>query len=199
MYYKFLIMNFIRKNISTLIFAILLLLIVFVPNTKAYFLHGLMQIGLFSPNNEGVLNAERINLSGVKFKDSKGNTLDLGNLEGKIIFINFWATWCPPCIAEMPSLNKLYNRFKNDKSVVFLFVDADGDFDTSLSFLSKRKYQFPLYKMEAYIPDQFFAGTLPTTVIIDKKGRLSFKHEGLANYADEKFVQFIEKLKASNL
>lgn len=192
-------MVFIKKNVATIIFIIFLILIVFVPNTKAFFLRSLMEIGFFSPANEGNVNAKKINLGGIEFKDTNGKIVDLGSLEGKVIFINFWATWCPPCIAEMPSLNKLYNQFKEDKNIVFLFVDADGDFANSSAFLKKRAYQMPLYKMEANIPDQLFSGSLPTTIILDKKGRLSFKHEGLANYADKKFADFIEKLKVSNL
>ena len=136
-----------------------------------------------------------VSLKGILFKDIKGNLIDLGDLKGKIIFLNFWATWCPPCSAEMPSINKLYTQFKDDKNVVFIFADADGDFVKSSRFMADHKYAMPVYKVESEIPEKVFAGALPTTVIFDKEGRLSFKHEGVANYADKKIVDFLNKLK----
>jgi predicted transcriptional regulator len=92
----------------------------------------------------------------------------------------------------------LYAQFKDDKNIVFIFADADGDFAKSGKFMSDRKYAMPVYKVESEIPEQIFAGTLPTTVIFDKQGRLSFRHEGVANYADQKIVDFLNKLKSSN-
>lgn len=189
-------MKFIRKNIFNTLFVVFLLVIVFVPDVKAFFIKGLMEIGFYKPNVE--TPKENIpGLNGIRFKDAKGNVIDLGDLKGKVIFLNFWATWCPPCRAEMPSINKLYAKFKDDKGIIFIFADADGDFSKSGKFMYDRKYAMPVYKVESDIPEKVFAGTLPTTVIFDKQGRLSFRHEGVANYADQKIVDFINKLKGS--
>jgi thiol-disulfide isomerase/thioredoxin len=190
-------MKFIKKNIFNALFIIILLVIVLVPDAKAFLIRGLMEIGFYSPKVE---NTKEIatSLEGIQFKDVKRNLIDLGDLKGKVIFLNFWATWCPPCRAEMPSINKLYAQFKDDKDVVFIFADADGDFVKSGKFMSDRKYAMPVYKVESNIPEQVFTGALPTTVIFDKQGRLSFKHEGVANYADKKIVDFLKKLKNTN-
>ncbi|MFD2582749.1 TlpA family protein disulfide reductase [Pedobacter vanadiisoli] len=189
-------MKFIRKNIFNALFVLFILIIVFVPDAKAFFLKGLMEIGFYKPNTE--TSGESVaGLDGIRFKDVKGNLVDLGDLKGKVIFLNFWATWCPPCRAEMPSVNKLYKQFKDDTDIVFIFADADGDFAKSGKFMSDRKYEMPIYKVESDIPEKVFAGALPTTVIFDKQGRLSFKHEGVANYADKKVIDFIRKLKNS--
>ncbi|WP_421945337.1 TlpA family protein disulfide reductase [Pedobacter sp.] len=153
-----------------------------------------MEIGLYSPKVEKTEVVE-MDLSGIRFTNLKGETTDLNDLKGKVIFLNFWATWCPPCRAEMPSINKLYSQFKNDKNVVFLFVDADSDLPKSIKFMTDRKYEMPIYKSASEVPQQIFSGSLPTTVIFDKQGRLSFKHEGIANYADKKFIEFINQLK----
>ena len=190
-------MKFIRKNIFNALFIIVLLVIVFVPDAKAFLIRGLMEIGFYTPKIEAH-NEFSASLKGIQFEDVKGNVIDLGDLKGKVIFLNFWATWCPPCRAEMPSINKLYNQFKDDKNVVFIFADADGDFTKSGKFMSDRKYIMPIYKVESNIPEQIFTGALPTTVIFDKQGRLSFKHEGVANYADKKIIDFLNKLKNSN-
>ena len=190
-------MKFIRKNILNILFIVILLVVVFVPDAKAFFIKGLMEIGFYNPEIEAP--KENIAaLNGIQFKDAKGRLVDLGDLKGKIIFLNFWATWCPPCRAEMPSINKLYNQFKDDKDVVFIFADADGELIKSTKFMFDRKYSMPVYKVESDIPEQIFTGSLPTTVIFDKQGRLSFKHEGVANYADKKIIDFLNKLKVSN-
>ncbi len=107
-------MAFIRKNLLNGLFIILLLVIVLVPDAKAFLIKGLMEIGFFKARVETPV-ASGMNLSGIRFKDAKGNQVDLGDLKGKVIFLNFWATWCPPCRAEMPSVNKLYKQFKADK------------------------------------------------------------------------------------
>jgi thiol-disulfide isomerase/thioredoxin len=190
-------MKFVKKNILNALFIVMLLVIVFVPDAKAFFIKGLMEVGFYSPKVE--MPKEKVSgLNGIQFKDAKGKLIDLGDLKGKVIFLNFWATWCPPCRAEMPSINKLYVQFKSDKDIVFIFADADGDFVKSNEFMASRKYEMPVYKVESNISEQIFTGSLPTTVIFDKQGRLSFKHEGVANYADKKIVDFLNKLKSSN-
>ncbi|RZL17646.1 MAG: TlpA family protein disulfide reductase [Pedobacter sp.] len=184
-----------KKHIGTFAFAAFLLVILFVPAAKAKLIEGLMEIGLFKPNVSEKNKPVNSDLSAIKFKDAKGNVLSLADLKGKIIFLNFWATWCPPCLAEMPSINKLYTQFKNDPNVIFIFADADGDLIKSGKFMTNRKFDMPVYKVESEIPEQIFSGALPTTVIFDKQGRISFMHEGIANYSNKKFVDFLNKLK----
>lgn len=190
-------LKFIRKNIVNATFVVLLLVIILVPDAKAFLIKGLMEIGFFKPKIETPV-ASGMNLSGIRFKDAKGNTIDLGDLKGKVIFLNFWATWCRPCRAEMPSVNKLYKQFKADQNIVFIFADADGDLAKSTRFMTDRKYELPVYKVESDVPEQIFSGSLPTTVIFDKQGRLALHHEGAADYADKKIVDFLNKLSRSN-
>lgn len=191
------ILKFLKKNGSTAFIFLLLLILLFVPDAKAMLMQGLMKVGLFSPKIEQTEKTVT-DLSGIVFSNGQGERVDLGNLTGKVIFINFWATWCPPCRAEMPGLSNLYQKFKNDKEVVFLFVDADGDLKKSAKYMQKNNYTMPIFKTESNIPSKIFESTLPTTVIFDKLGRLSFKHEGMADYSEQKFVDFLNKLKELN-
>ena len=186
----------IKKYISNGIFILILALILFVPSAKALVIQGLMQIGLFNPDvqYEKTLAAPALDL---KFKDQNGKTIALNELKGKVVFLNFWATWCPPCLAEMPSINKLYQQYKNNGDVVFILLDADSNFEKANGYMKAKKYDMPVYQMASNVPEQIFAGSLPTTVVFDTKGRLSFKHEGAANYHSKKFVAFIEKLRKS--
>lgn len=186
----------IKKYISNGIFIAVLALLVFVPSAKALLIQGLMQVGLFNPDvkSENTALAPTLDL---RFKDQNGKVITLNQLKGKVVFLNFWATWCPPCLAEMPSINKLYEQHKQNDDVVFILLDADSDFEKANGYMKARKYTMPVYQMASSVPDQIFAGSLPTTVVFDKQGRLSFKHEGAANYNSKKFVAFVEKLRKS--
>lgn len=191
-----------KKNISNTIFVALLLVLIFVPEAKALMMQGLMKVGLFSPDKgveKSVKTKASGNLSSILFKDASGKVTDLGSLKGKVVFLNFWATWCPPCLAEMPAINKLYSEFKNDKDIVFILVDADNDFDKAKKYMDRKGYTLPVYVAASEIPDVIFKGALPTTVVFDKMGRISYHESGAANYASDKFIDFVKKLKASNI
>lgn len=191
-----------KKNIINALLIGFFLVLIFVPAAKALMIRGLMQIGLFSPGIGDVkenIQTPAADLSGIKFKDASGKTVDLGQLKGKVIFLNFWATWCPPCLAEMPSVNKLYEQFKEDKNVIFILVDADSDLLKSQKYMDNKGYKLPVYQVASDIPEMIFKGSLPTTIVFDKKGRVSYHEVGAANYASGKFIEFIKKLKASNI
>lgn len=186
----------IKKYIANGIFILILGLILFVPSAKALVIQGLMKVGLFNPDVTTEQVAANPSLD-LRFKDRQGKIVTLNDLKGKVVFLNFWATWCPPCLAEMPSINKLYEQHKNNKDVIFVMVDADSNLEKSLGYMNARKYSMPVYQMASSVPEQIFAGSLPTTVVFDKQGRVSFKHEGAANYNSKKFVEFMEKLRKS--
>ncbi|MGE6220075.1 TlpA family protein disulfide reductase [Nubsella zeaxanthinifaciens] len=186
-----------KKYISNGIFVLVIGILLFVPSAKALLIQGLMEVGLFNPSVERTMPKNEPSLQ-LSFKDQSGKTISLNQLKGKVVFINFWATWCPPCLAEMPSINKLYEKYKSSGDVVFLLIDADSNFEKSLAYMKARDYALPVYQMNSSVPEQLFAGSLPTTIVFDKQGRLSFKHEGAANYNSKKFVEFIGKLRDSN-
>lgn len=185
-----------KKNILNGLFIAVLLVIVFVPAAKSFMMQGLMQIGFLKPNITQNQKTISTALSSIKFKDVKGKEISMADLNGKVVFINFWATWCPPCLAEMPSINKLHQQFGEDGDVVFIMVDADANFEKSLSYMESRQYKMPVYTMASSIPENLFRGSLPTTIVFDKKGRIAFHEEGAANYGSKKFTDFIKQLKA---
>lgn len=192
---------FLKKHYFNMLLLCFVLLMVFVPSAKAFMLRGLMEIGLFKPGTSAVTAEQRlapaVDLSGIRFKDINGKVVDLGNLKGKVVFLNFWATWCPPCLAEMPSIQKLYTQFAADPDFVFLLVDADSKLPEAKQFMQKKKYSMPVYEVASNIPEQLFKGSLPTTIVFDKKGRISFNEEGAANYGHKKFIEFMLQLKNS--
>lgn len=185
-----------KKNIINALFAVVFLIILLVPSAKALMMQGLMEIGLFKPDTtKQENNTLSADLSAIRFKDANGGELNLAELHGKVIFINFWATWCPPCLAEMPSIHKLHQQFAADEDVVFLLVDADDNFEKSQAYMDRKKYKMPVFTIADNLPQSIFKGVLPTTVVFDKMGRLSYHGEGAADYSSTKFVDFINKLK----
>ena len=185
-----------KKNIGNALFVILFLIIILVPSAKALVMQGLMEIGLFKPSIDKPKNTLKADLSAIKFKDSKNNMVSLSDFKGKVVFVNFWATWCPPCLAEMPSVNKLYQQFEDEDSVIFLLVDADSNFTKAQAYFDRKKYTMPIYTFASSLPKEIYSGSLPTTVVFDKKGRIAYNGVGAANYASPKFISFIKELKA---
>ncbi len=187
------------SNLSTVSMVLVLLALIFVPAFKASLIQGLMKIGLFQP--DVVQNADKkaaVTKGHAVFRDAQGNNVDILDLQGKVVFINFWASWCPPCLAEMPSLETLYQKYKADQGIVFLFVDADGDIEAASAFIKKKNYHLPVFVPGSEIPVAYFSGSLPTTVILDKEGNAAFQHEGAADYANPKVTALIEQLKSSS-
>jgi thiol-disulfide isomerase/thioredoxin len=184
---------FSKKTIVNAIVALLFVIVLFVPAAKAMVIRGLLEIGLFNPSITPNAKAVKVGLADIKFKDAQGKIISLADCKGKVVFLNFWAIWCPPCLAEMPAINKFYEQFKKE-DIIFIMVDADGNFAKSQAYMDRKIYQLPIYTLASDIPKSIFKGSLPTTVVFDKEGRISFQGEGAANYSSEKFTGFIEKL-----
>lgn len=128
---------------------------------------------LEQPNiNEGATNA-------LSFKLTKldGSKLDMATLSGKIIVMNFWATWCGPCLTEMPLFEKTMARYKDDKDVVFLAVTTDEDRDSVPPFLKQHKFNLPVVYAD-YLNDFFTVSSIPTTIILGRKGEVAFRQAG---------------------
>lgn len=183
------------KNIVNALLIAVFVAIIFVPTAKAMVLQGLMKVGLFSPDTAAVDVPVVKDLRGIRFRDASGKIIDLGDLKGKVVFLNFWATWCPPCIAEMPGVNKLHEKFRNDADVVFILADADGDLLKSQKFMGRKKFGLPVHAVASEIPEVLFQGSLPTTIVFDRQGRIMYNEAGAANYGSQKFIEFIDRLK----
>ncbi|WP_288096339.1 TlpA disulfide reductase family protein [Hydrotalea sp.] len=140
---------------------------------------------------EEVAEVEAPATSGISFKDKDGKTVSLSSLKGKVVFINFWATWCPPCIQEMLSINELKQSFKGNDDIVFLMVDVDNNIEKSSAFMEDKKYDLPVYVPTSDIPSDYLGGAIPTTVILDKSGDMIVRMEG---GRDGKLPQIIKSL-----
>lgn len=137
--------------------------------------------------------ADRLTIVNSKWllKSDKNRTLNFENLKGEVILINFWATWCPPCIAEMPSLQNLYNDY-SDK-VVFLFVTQDK-FETVETFKAKRNFNFEVFNPITETPSELKSSSIPRTLVINKKGEIVIDETGAVNWNSEKVKNQLDEL-----
>jgi len=111
---------------------------------------------------------------------------------GKTLFLNFWATWCGPCVAEMPSIEKLYSQFGSD--MVFVCVSNEQAL-TLKKFMDVKKFSFPVFITSANPPRELNETAIPATFIISPEGNILLKHVGGADWAHESVVGFLrEKL-----
>jgi thiol-disulfide isomerase/thioredoxin len=125
----------------------------------------------------------------LQYTDADGNLRSLSEHKGKTIFLNFWATWCPPCIAEMPDIHDLHAEIGND--VVFVMVSLDKDANKAWNYVARKEFQFPVYHMVGRMPAEYATGSIPTTIVISPSGKIEMKKEGMAKYNTDKFKKFI--------
>lgn|SRR5690554_713781 len=157
----------------------------------------LMKTGLFNPSvswSEEEQGEVFKQVMDFKVQNVQGEKIELRSLRGKVVFINFWANWCPPCKAEMPSIQELYETFENNDDVVFLMIDTDNEPEKSIPYVNDKGYTFPIAFPGNRIPEKIFKGTLPTTVVLDKRGSIVFEKEGLGQFSSKNFIEFIQKL-----
>ena len=146
-----------KSNLSNIVILLVFAALIFSPQAKGLVIQGLMQIGFFQPSvpeeNTMVSNSNVTN-SPILFTSESGTLLDLHSLKGKVVFINFWATWCPPCIAEMPSINQLSKQFKNNKTAWNFFEKQAPSYKKVMIhwIMSAKQEKTQLARLEKIIP-----------------------------------------------
>jgi len=127
--------------------------------------------------------------------DMYGTRHKLADYLGKVVLINFWVSWCPECIEEMPSLNALYENHKG-KGLIVLGVSADRKKESVLPVISRARISFPvlLDTTGGLFIRQYTVVGLPTTVVIDKKGFINERIIGRTDFGAPSFVKKIESL-----
>ena len=126
-----------------------------------------------------------------KLQDLDGKSANLSEVKDKVVIINLWATWCPPCKAEMPALQQLYTKY--GERVAFFFVSNEKP-DKLTSFLQQEEYDLPVYIPRENYPKEFSSTSLPTTYVIDKEGNIIMEEIGAKDWFSESFQKRLEEL-----
>jgi thiol-disulfide isomerase/thioredoxin len=156
---------------------------------KSFLIKQLLFTGLFNAEISSVNSADNTLRNHFDFKDYEGNQ-STADLKGKVVFINFWASWCPPCIAEFPSIEKFYSKFKDNDKIVFVMINLDDDIATGNSFT--KKIFIAIFQAVSAVP-KIYSGSLPTTIVLDKYGIMRL-HHGVSLIMTEEFNLQIKQL-----
>ena len=127
-------------------------------------------------------------------QDLEGKPVSLSDYKGKVVFIDFWATWCPPCRASIPAVEKLYEQYKDDEDFVVLGINLQEDKDTILKFMKKQKMNYPVLLSDKKVISNYKISSIPRFFIIDKNGEIYNKYVGFAPGVEELWQKDIKKL-----
>ncbi|EAY29984.1 TlpA family protein disulfide reductase [Microscilla marina] len=119
-----------------------------------------------------------------------GKLFNFNDLRGKTVFLNIWASWCPPCIAEMPDIHQLYKEV-HSKHIKFVMLSLDDDPKKAARFIQRKGYSFPVYTQATALPPAYSSKTIPTTFVISPQGKIVVKHTGMAAYNTDKFKKLL--------
>ena len=141
------------------------------------------------------LNKEKQNISDLKFKDDEGKEISFSDFQDKILLVNFWATWCAPCIKEMPSLDRLKKKINKNFDVIAISVDRDGvkkvkDFFNENKITNLEEY----FDTKNSLAKEMNLIGLPTSFFINKKGDLIGYFQGDMEWDNDTVVEFINYL-----
>ena len=126
-----------------------------------------------------------------------GKPTRLSELKGKVVLLNFWATWCPPCVDEAPSLNALQRRIAPMGGTV-LGISVDDDDEAYKDFIKKYELDFPTYRdTTKQIPVMYGTTMYPDTYVINREGKLDRKIVGPQDWANPEMTAYLDKLLAA--
>ncbi|GAA4954858.1 hypothetical protein GCM10023314_30690 [Algibacter agarivorans] len=180
-----------KPRIKNIIFLIVIGLLL-IPQTRQpiqVLLH--KGLALFSPS---IINeSKQVILSDYNWRleGEGGTTINFEDTKGKVVLVNFWATWCPPCIAEMPSMQSLYNDYQGEIAFVFVSNEAHSKIN---KFLNENNYSFKVYSPITNYPESFNVTSIPRTFLIDKSGNIVIDKNGAANWNSESVRNTIDNL-----
>ncbi|MEQ9467318.1 MAG: TlpA disulfide reductase family protein [Ekhidna sp.] len=148
-----------------------------------------LSTGIISPDYS---DEEKLAAYDFWLEDIDGNQVDFRSFKGEVVFLNFWATWCPPCVAEMPDIHNLYEQ--TDPVVRFVMISLDRDEQKAKEFVKRKEFDFPVYFLRSNLPASYDTHSIPTTYVLDKTGRIKVENQGMAKYNTSKFREMLSGL-----
>ena len=176
-----------KKNLISMGRALVLSLLVMVPTMSVFAV------------NSHITPVEKPYLAyPIQLKDLDDKVVRLSDFKGKTVIINFWATWCPPCRRELPSMQDTYEAFKG-KNLVILGINVGEDWETIAPFIAPYKLAFPiLLDTDSSELTRWKAIGLPSSFVINGKGMVTHRFTGGRNWDDPVFRADLQKILASN-
>ena len=185
-----------NKGKWTLFFDILFyvfILLLLIPDTRIPMISLLKKLTLTAPIKIKTPTETKVSETDYQwpFKTMSGESKSLEDIKGEVVFLNFWATWCPPCIAEMPGIQRLYEEYGN--KVKFILISTEKP-EVLQTFLEKKQYTFPVYIQNYQTPEIFRSNSIPTSFIISGDGNIVMKKKGAAKWNSKKIKNLFDNL-----
>ena len=141
------------------------------------------------------LSKEKKNISNLTFKDHKEKEISFSDFKGKILLVNFWATWCAPCIKEMPSLDRLESKINGDFDVIAISVDRDG-IEKVIDFFDENKISNleKFFDIKNSLAKEMNLYGVPTSFFVNKEGDLIGYYQGDMEWDNDTVINFINYL-----
>ncbi len=156
----------------------------------------LMIFSVFSCSRDGDKAVDGDRAQDFTLSDINGNKITLSEMRGKVVMIEFWATWCPPCRQSIPDLNTIFNKYK-DRGFVLLAISLDKGSDAQsliMSFIKEYPMAYTVLLDNGDTGRKYGVSSIPTSFIIDKTGRIANKHIGYSPTSAGAISQEIEAL-----
>lgn len=180
-----------KKNVYNIL-TLLVIALLIIPQTRKPIQVTIHKVfAMFGPSIESEGNKTELSTYNWALSDKKGNAYNLSTAKDQVVFVNLWATWCPPCVAELPSMQKLYNDY-GDK-VTFLFVSNERK-ERVNAFLTKKGMNIPTFQPTSAIPQELYSRSIPATYIIGKDGLIHVDKKGAANWNSNSVRELLDKL-----
>ena len=129
-------------------------------------------------------------------KSLKGSNLKLSEFRGDVVMINFWATWCGPCQQEMPILNDLYLKYR-DEGLTMLGVNVEKNTSKAADMIRELRVVYPvLFDKQSQVSKDYNVDDMPTTVLVDRDGNLRYVHQGFKSGNEDEYVRQVRELMA---
>ena len=134
------------------------------------------------------------NAANFTLMSAHGQDISLSDYRGKFVLLNFWATWCPPCVKEMPALNVLHNKFKKHNNLRVVAVHAGPALATVKNFLKNNPVDYDVVIDKNMSLSNWQVSGLPTTFLINPDGKVIYKATGERDWDSEEMIKFIQAI-----
>lgn len=171
-----------------LFYGIIILLLI--PSTRMTLVTFVKKATLIAPLKINAPDNSKLKDSDYRWymQSSEGENIDLEQFKGELIFLNFWATWCPPCVAEMPGIQSLYEEYGG--KIRFIIVSRESP-EVIHEFVKTNGYTFPVYSQSVSEPEIFQSQSIPTSYLISPSGNIILKKKGAAKWDSRKIKELI--------
>ncbi len=191
------IQNYFRSKspfrITTDLLFYLLILSLLIPFSRKFVATGMNKLTMHRPAI--IREASQVSLLDADYDwtlmDIEGSSVSFSKFKGEVVFLSIWATWCPPCRAEMPNIQHLYEQYGDRVSFV---LASQEDPETILRFMEDQGYSMPVYRLVQNPPAKLSTSSIPTSFLISPEGKIQVRKTGAARWDGKFFTAYLDEL-----